>query len=138
MELIFDINMANSSCQPFQIYQYSEAMFKHILEKLLKQIQKRMLYINKPVAYNRTTTDGRTYNSNAVVDLTNNNIDNRTDKFQIQIKNKFVYRIPLWYFSDIGKINFPLKIYKISPQNTNEKAFWVKKNKLQLMHQTLK
>ena len=30
--------------------------------------------------------------------------------FQSQLKNEFVYRIQLRYFSDIGKINFPTKI----------------------------
>ena len=40
------------------------------------------------------------------------NIDDRIKLFQNQLKN--VYRIPLRYFSDIGKINFPTKIdYKI-------------------------
>ena len=34
--------------------------------------------------------------------------------FQEQLKNEKVYRIPLRYFSDIGKINFPTKIdYRI-------------------------
>ena len=34
--------------------------------------------------------------------------------FQAQLKNEFVYRIPLRYFSDNGKINFPTKIdYRI-------------------------
>ena len=42
------------------------------------------------------------------------NIDDRITKFQTQIQNGFVYRIPLRYFSDIGKINFPTKIdYRI-------------------------
>ena len=34
--------------------------------------------------------------------------------FQNQLKKEFVYRIPLRYFSDTGKINFPTKIdYRI-------------------------
>ena len=34
--------------------------------------------------------------------------------FQTQLKNEFVYRILLRYFSNIGKINFPTKIdYRI-------------------------
>ena len=42
------------------------------------------------------------------------NIDDRTDLFQDQLADEFVYRIPLRYFSDIGKINFPTKInYRI-------------------------
>ena len=42
------------------------------------------------------------------------NIDQRIELFQNQLKNEFVYRIPLRYFLDIGKINFPTKIdYRI-------------------------
>ena len=34
--------------------------------------------------------------------------------FKDQLKNEYVYRIPLRYFSDVGKINFPTKIdYRI-------------------------
>ena len=38
------------------------------------------------------------------------NIDERITLFKEQLKNEFVYRILLRYFSDIGKINFPTKI----------------------------
>ena len=31
------------------------------------------------------------------------NIDERMTKFQDQIKNKYVHRIPLIYFTDLGK-----------------------------------
>ena len=42
------------------------------------------------------------------------NIDNRITKFQAMLKNEHVYRIPLRYFTDLGKINFPTKIdYRI-------------------------
>ena len=42
------------------------------------------------------------------------NIDNRIILFQQQLKNEHIYRIPLRYFSDINKINFPQKIdYRI-------------------------
>ena len=44
----------------------------------------------------------------------NNNIDKRIELFSDQLADEFVYRIPLRYFSDIGKINFPTKIdYRI-------------------------
>ena len=44
------------------------------------------------------------------------NIDGRIKKFQNQLKSEHVYRIPLRYFTDIGKINFPAKIdYRIKP-----------------------
>ena len=42
------------------------------------------------------------------------NIDDRITKFNAQLKNKYLYRIPLRYFTDLGKINFPTKIdYRI-------------------------
>ena len=42
------------------------------------------------------------------------NIDERISLFRNQLKNECVYRIPLRYFSDIRKINFPTKIdYRI-------------------------
>ena len=49
------------------------------------------------------------YNSNTDADRTNNNIDDRMTKFATQLQNKFVYRIPLRYLCDLGKINFPVK-----------------------------
>ena len=42
------------------------------------------------------------------------NIDERISKFQEQLKNEHINRIPLRYFMDLGKINFPKKInYRI-------------------------
>ena len=38
------------------------------------------------------------------------NIDERITKCQNQLKNEYVYRVPLCYFTNLGKINFPLKI----------------------------
>ena len=40
-----------------------------------------MLYSNKPVPYNNTTTDRRTHNSNTAADITDDNLDNTIDKF---------------------------------------------------------
>ena len=42
------------------------------------------------------------------------NVGNRITKFQNLLKNEHVYRIPLRYFTDLGKINFSTKIdYRI-------------------------
>ena len=65
-----------------------------------------MLYNNKTLDYNKATIDRR----NTAVDITDDNLNDRIDKFQDQIKSELIYRIPLQYFSDIGKINFPFKI----------------------------
>ena len=40
----------------------------------------------------------------------NTNFRDREAKFRNQLKNKYVYRVPLKYISDLGKINFPNKI----------------------------
>ena len=42
------------------------------------------------------------------------NIDDSILKFKEMLKNEHVYRVPLRYFTDLGKINFPTKIdYRI-------------------------
>ena len=69
-----------------------------------------MFYSKKPIYFNRTTLERRTHNSNTANDITDLNINERIIKFQGQLKNEFVYRVPLRYFTDLGKINFPLKI----------------------------
>ena len=95
---------------PYEIYQYSDVMLKHLPEESLKIIQKTLLYCHKPVVYNKTTIDRRTYNSTTLADIVHDNLDDRITLFQNQLKDEFVYRVPLRYFTDIGKRNFPLKI----------------------------
>ena len=69
-----------------------------------------MFYTKKSIYFNRATLERRTHNSNTANDITDLNINERVIKFQDQLKNEFVYRVPLRYFTDLGKINFPLKI----------------------------
>ena len=69
-----------------------------------------MSYSSKTVSYNKATIDGRTYNNTLLADITDDDFDDRIDEFQGQIKNECVYRILLHYFTNVGKINFPLKI----------------------------
>ena len=61
---------------PYEIYQYSDAMLKHLPEKSLKNLQKTLLYSNKPVFYNKTTIERRTYNSTIPSNITNGNFGN--------------------------------------------------------------
>ena len=114
---------------PWEIYQYSDSMLKHLPKDSLKTIQKHLLYSKEPVFYANTNYDRRNFNSAnlSTTGLTTaqittlkknhakeNNIDKRIELFSDQIADEFVYRIPLRYFSDIGKINFPTKIdYRI-------------------------
>ena len=97
--------------------------------KALKTIQKTHLFSRKPVYFADTSYERRNHNA-ANIDFTglstaertlakknhakDLNIDERISLFKNQLKNEFIYRIPLRYISDIGKINFPTKIdYRI-------------------------
>ena len=76
-------------------------MLKHLPKDPLKKIQKILLYDNTAVYYNKTTMDRRTQNSNTANDLKDLNIKERLQKFKNQLKNEYVYRIPLRYFTDL-------------------------------------
>ena len=102
---------------PQEIYQYSDAMLKHLPAKSLKVIENDLLYSKEEVVipYN---LDRRFH---GMVKSTNNrvihkvirsdgNFRDRDAKFRNQLKDKYVYRIPLKYICNIGKINFPTKI----------------------------
>ena len=80
------------SFSPYEIYQYLDSMLRHLSKNALKKIQKAMLNSKAPVYFNRTTLEGA------------------ITKLQNQLKSDFFYRITLCYFTDIGKINFPLMI----------------------------
>ena len=102
---------------PYEIYQYSHAMMKHLPKDSLKKLEKTMLYSNMPVYLNKTSIgrrvhngSGSTTNAGKTNDAKDLNIDDRITKFQDQLKDEYVYRIPLRYFTDLGKINFPRKI----------------------------
>ena len=88
------------------------------------------MYSKKPVYYNNINI-GRGIHNDDGITMTGMNatqiaatkkkhyakglsIDDRITKFNEQLKNEYVYRIPLRYFPDLGKINFPTKInYRI-------------------------
>ena len=115
-------------------------MLKHLPTDSLKTIQKTHLYSKNPVYFASTLYERRHHNSTGVVltglnaekqkerkekhakDL---NIDERITLFKNQLKDEFVYRIPLRYFSDIGKINFPTKTdYRLKLNYSNIEKFW--------------
>ena len=54
--------------------------------------------------------DRRIHNTDNKVSRTDDSLEDRQDKFDPQIDAKYVYRVPLKYFCDLGKINFPTKI----------------------------
>ena len=108
---------------PYEIYQYSNSMLKQKDE--LKMLEKHYYTVYYTVYCNSTSIDRRihdgseftttglnatqiaTAKANNAKDL---NMDERISKFKNQLKDEYVYRIPLKYFTDLGKINFPLKM----------------------------
>ena len=87
------------------------------------------MYSKKTVYYTNVNIDKRNHNGDGISTtglsaadiaiLKRNyardlNKDDRITKFLAMLKNEHVYRIPLRYFTDLGKINFPTKIdYRI-------------------------
>ena len=84
-------------------------MLKHLPKNALKMIKIDLLFNKKAVIY-PTNGDRRSHGNDDETKRTNDNIEDRKDKFAVQIDSKYVYRIPLKYFYDLGKINFPTKI----------------------------
>ena len=62
-------------------------MLKHLPEKALKKIQKHLLYSKKSATY-PANSGRRIYNSNDADGITDDNIDDRTENFQISFSQK--------------------------------------------------
>ena len=118
------------SLPPYEIFQHSYSMLKQLPKNSFKNIEKTMLFSKQSINFNKTSFERRTDNRNTANDITDLNINERITKFQNQLKNEFVYRISLRYFSDIGKINFLLKIdfrIKCHIETDMKKLFELKK-----------
>ena len=105
-------------------------MLKHPQKDSLKKIQKTLFYYNAAVYCKKTTVDRRTHNIITANDITDLNINKRLQKFRIQLKNEYVYRTALRYFTAFGKINFPLKFdfrIKCHLETDMKKLFELKK-----------
>ena len=107
---------------PYEIYQYSDSMLKHLKthwKSLKKHYSKQAVYfhqttINRRIHYGSDFT-ATGLNATQIATSKNNNakdlnIDEWITKFKDQLKDEYVYRIPLKYFTDLGKMNFPLKM----------------------------
>ena len=114
---------------PYEIYQYSDSMLKHLPAETLKTIEKTFLFSKSPVYYTNVNIDRRNRNGDRlattgltaaqITTLKKNyakdlNIDDKITKCQNRLKTEHVHRIPLRCFTDLRKINFPTKIdYRI-------------------------
>ena len=94
-----------------EIYKYSDAILKHIPKNGLAVIQNDLLYSKKKVKL-PDAEDRRkkhTPQNGDADERTDDNIDDRIQKFRTQLQNNYYYRIPLKYICDIGYVNTPIK-----------------------------
>ena len=103
-------------------------------------IEKDLLYSKKTVII-PGNEDRRSHNNDMEAFRTNDNLEDREDKFAAQIDSKYVYRFPLTYLCNLSKINFPNKIDLKIPctlQTDMKQLFESKKIWLLLVYQTHK
>ena len=121
-----------STFSPYEVYQYSDSMLKHLPKYALVTIENTLLYSKKAIHYNKTSPDRRVHNDTGETqtdkkrkNATDLNIQEKITKFHM-LSDQEVYRIPLKYFTDIGKINFPVKIdFRLKiPLETDMKIFF--------------
>ena len=82
------------------IYQYSNAQMKYLLEKLVKKLLKTMLYSNKPV-YLVKDVNRRPNNDDDDNKRSDLNLTYRIAQLKDYIFEKHVYRIPLSLIVDL-------------------------------------
>ena len=94
-----------------EIYKYSDAILKHMEGDASKTFQNDLLYSNKnaipPADENR-----RKHYATQNVDATNrtdDNLDDRLDKFSDQLQDEYYYMTPLKFLYDLGLVNQPVK-----------------------------
>ena len=94
-----------------EIHKYSDAMLKHVPKKALKVIENDLLYSRKKVKLpaGEERRDEHTANAENANNRTDDNIDERIQKFQNQLKTDYFYRIPLKYICNLGKVNQPIR-----------------------------
>ena len=103
-------------------------MLKHLPKDELAKIKKILLYTKKTICYNRTSLNGagETQNAEKRKNATDLNIQERITKFHDMLSDEHVYRVPLKYFTDIGKIDFSVKIdfrFKLHLETEMKKLF---------------
>ena len=107
-------------------------MLKHLPTKALKVIENDLLYSKKKVKLpdGEDRRDKQTNDANAD-NRTDDNIDERIQKFQNQLKNVYWYRIPLKYICNLGLVSMPIKFntkWRLTFQTNMQKPFESKMN----------
>ena len=92
------------------VYQYSDELLKHMPKEALTTIENDLLYCRDKVILGRGR-DSRQNNTTAAnaPKRTDANLTKRIDKVQDQLKNEYVYRIPLKFLCNLGLVNQCIK-----------------------------
>ena len=116
-----------------EIYKYSDQILKHLPKNSLKLIENELLFSKKKVKL-PAGEDRRKKFTAAGGDndeRTDDNLDERIEKFQNQLKNTYYYRIPLKYICELGFVNQPVKFntkWRIIFENDMSRLFESKVN----------
>ena len=100
----------------------------------LKAIENDLLYSKKKVVVYSTDNDRCAHYTTMNVtagNRTNENLTERIEKFQDQLKNEYVYGIPLTYLCDLGLVNQCFKFntkYILTLETDMQKSFETNKN----------
>ena len=94
-----------------EIYKYSDAILKYMEGNALKTFQNDLLYSNKKVSLPTGESRQKHYTTQAAYTdkRTDDNLDDRLDKFSDQLQNKYYYMILLRFLCDLGLVNQPVK-----------------------------
>ena len=90
------------------INRYSDELLKHMSKDALKTIENDLLYSKDKVAIYGNDKDRRVHyrtTNSTVGNRTDENVTDRIAKFQDQIKDEYIYRIPLKYLCVVGLVN---------------------------------
>ena len=94
-----------------EIYKYSDQILKHLPKDSLKLIEKDLLFSKKKVKLpaGEDRRKNHTAEGGDADERTDDNLDERIQKFHDQLEDTFYYRIPLKYICGLGFVNQPVK-----------------------------
>ena len=116
-----------------EVYKYSDAMLKHVPKEVLEVIRYDLMYSKKKLKLldDEDQRDEHTAAGEDADNRTDDNIDDRIEKFQDQIKNTKYYRILLKYLCNIGLVDQPIRFntkWRLTFETNMQKLFESKAN----------
>ena len=117
-----------------QIYKYSDAMLKHMPKNALELLRYDLLYSKKKVKIQPNNEDRQAHRTNAGGNddhRTDDNLDDRIEKFSDQLQTLKLYRISLKYIYNVGLVNQHIKFktqWRLTFETNMQRLFESKEN----------